>query len=360
MKSKLSLFVALGLVLWLVACKGNNQNQNGNAEPGAHPGLIGAGSTFVYPIMSRWISDFQSTNNGVQINYQSIGSGGGIQQLKKGLVDFGASDVALNDDQLKEMPTPVVQFPESAGPVCITYNLPSLKKPLRLTAQTLSDIYLGKITSWQDPALRKANPGVQLPNKPVVVAHRSDGSGTTNIFTTYLSAVNPEWKNKVGQGIAVSWPAGLGGKGSEGVTGVVKQTEGSIGYVELTYAQENNLPTAEIENQAHEFVAPSAEGTSAAIAPFVEQLATDVRIPVVNAPASAKDAYPISGLTFLIVPKDGDDANKRAILKKFLVYVVTDGQKAAGGLHYAPLPASLVDVDKKTIDSLTAKGQPIQ
>jgi phosphate transport system substrate-binding protein len=357
MKLKSSLVIAISLLFALAACKSNS---GGNSEQGPQGnGLIGAGSTFVYPIMSRWISDFQGTNQGVRINYQSIGSGGGIQQLKKGLVDYGASDVALTDDQIKEMPNAVVQFPESAGPVCITYNLPGLNKPLQLTAQTLSDIYLGKITTWQDPALKKSNPGVQLPNKPVVVAHRSDGSGTTNIFTTYLTAVNSEWKQKVGTGIAVSWPTGLGGKGSEGVTGIVKQTEGAIGYVELTYAQENSLPTAAIENQAHQFVAPSAEGTSAAIAAFTDQLGSDVRTPVVNAPASAKDAYPISGLTFLIVAKDGDDPGKRGNLKKFLTYVITDGQKVAGQLHYAPLPDSLVTLDKKIIDSLTAKGQPI-
>lgn len=357
MKRKFVLSLALCTVLTFAACKSNS---GGNSEVVSRPGLIGAGSTFVYPLMSRWISDFQSANQGVQINYQSIGSGGGIQQLKKGLVDFGASDVALTDDQMKEMPNPIVQFPESAGPVCITYNLPGLQQPLRLTAQTLADIYLGKIKTWQDPALKKANPNASLPNKPVVVAHRSDGSGTSNIFTMYLAAVSPDWKQKVGAGIAVSWPVGLGGKGSEGVTGVVKQTEGSIGYVELTYAEENKLPTATIENQAHQFVAPSAESASAAIEPFADQLANDVRLPVVNAPASAKDAYPITGLTYLIVYKDGDDAGKRGNLKKFLSYVVTDGQKPAGTLHYAPLPDAVLAVDKKAIDSLTAKGQPLQ
>lgn len=357
-RSKSPLIIALCLVFSLAACKSNSGGNSEQSPQGG--GLIGAGSTFVYPLMSRWISDFQGSNQGVRINYQSIGSGGGIQQLKKGLVDFGASDVALSDDQIKEMPALVVQFPESAGPVCITYNLPGLSKPLQLTAQALSDIYLGKIKTWQDPALKKSNPGVQLPNKPVVVAHRSDGSGTTNIFTTYLSAVNAEWKQKVGTGIAVSWPIGLGGKGSEGVTGIVKQTEGAIGYVELTYAQENNLPTATIENQAHQFIAPSSEGASAAIAAFADQLGADVRTPVVNAPASAKDAYPISGLTFLIVAKDGNDPGKRGNLKKFLSYVITDGQKNAGQLHYAPLPDALVNLDKKLIDSLTAKGQPIQ
>lgn len=356
MNRKSSALLVISLVVTLAAC---NSKPSNNAEP-VRQGLTGAGSTFVYPLMSRWISDFQQNNQGAQINYQSIGSGGGIQQLKKSLVDFGASDVALTDAQLKEMPSAIVQFPESAGPVCITYNLPGLTQPLHLTAQTLADIYLGKIKTWQDPALKKANPGVQLPNKPVMVAHRSDGSGTTNIFTTYLSAVSPAWKQKPGIGIAVDWPTGIGGKGSEGVTGVVKQTEGAIGYVELTYAEENKLPVAAIENQAHQFVLPSAQGASAAIAPFADQLANDVRTPVVNAPASAKDAYPISGLTFILIPKDGDDPAKRGTLKKFFTYVVSEGQKPATELHYAPLPDSLVTLDKKLLDTLTAKGQPIQ
>ncbi|HEY3927976.1 MAG TPA: phosphate ABC transporter substrate-binding protein PstS [Candidatus Koribacter sp.] len=360
MKSKLSLLVIVAILAIGIACKSSPSSGTSNVVQGNGQGLIGAGSTFVYPLMSRWIADFQGKQQSAPINYQSIGSGGGIQQLKKGLVDFGASDVALTDAQIKEMPAAVVQFPESAGPVCITYNLPGLNQPLRLTGPLLAGIYLGKIKTWRDPALKNANPGVQFPSKPVVVAHRSDGSGTSNIFTTYLSAVSPDWKDKVGIGTAVNWPAGLGGKGSEGVTGIVKQTEGAIGYVELSYAEENKLPTATVENQAHQFVAPSAETASSAITPFADQLANDVRVPVVNAPPSAKDAYPITGLTFLIVPKDGDDASKRAELKKFLDYVVTEGQKPASQLHYAALPDGLVTLDKKLIDSLTAKGQPIQ
>jgi phosphate transport system substrate-binding protein len=243
----------------LVACN-NSGSKSLSGAPQAGGGnsgsIIGAGSTFVYPVMTRWIADFQSSHSGVQINYQSIGSGGGIQQLKKNLVDFGASDAALDDNQLKEMP-PIVQIPESAGPVCITYNLPELKSPLKLSGKTLAGIYLGKIKSWQDPAIKKDNAGVALPNHNIVVAHRSDGSGTTNIFTTYLAKVSPEWQ-KVGKGISVNWPVGLGGKGSEGVTGVVKQTPGGIGYVELTYATENKLPVASVKNEAGEWVEPTA------------------------------------------------------------------------------------------------------
>jgi len=317
--------------------------------------IIGAGSTFINPIMTHWIADFQSSHPGVQINYQSIGSGGGIQQLKQGLVDFGASDAALDDQKLKDMP-PLVQIPESAGPVCITYNLPELKEPLRLSSAALAGIYLGTIKTWQDPQIRKDNPGAKLPKTSVVVAHRSDGSGTSNIFTTYLSAVSPEWEKKVGKGLSVSWPVGVGGKGSEGVTSNVRQVPGAIGYVELSYATENKLPVAEIQNAAGEFVAPTAAGATAAIDAFHEELAQDVRTPVVNPPASAKDAYPISGLTFLLVPKQGKTPEKEEIVKEFVQYIITNGQQASEGLQYAKIPDSLVSQDGKLLGELQTGG----
>jgi phosphate transport system substrate-binding protein len=312
--------------------------------------ITGAGSTFVYPIMTHWVQEFQQKNPGVQINYQSIGSGGGIQQLKKGLVDFGASDVALTDEQLKDMPGPgLVQIPESAGPVCITYNLENLSAPLRLTSEALANIFMGKITSWNDPAIKASNPGVNLPSTQIMVAHRSEGSGTTGIFTAFLAAVNPDWKSQVGQGISVKWPVGLGGKGSEGVTGVVKQSPGAIGYVELSYAEENHLPIAEIRNQAGKFIAPSAASATAAIDAFRKELAKDVRTPIVNPPASAKAAYPISGLTFLLVPKGSNDRQKLQMTAKFIEYVVTDGQSFATGLHYAQLPSSITQLDRQLL-----------
>ncbi|MGA9551897.1 MAG: phosphate ABC transporter substrate-binding protein PstS, partial [Candidatus Sulfotelmatobacter sp.] len=304
----------------------------GPVHPGGNNSVIGAGSTFIYPIMTRWIAAFQGSHPGVQINYQSIGSGGGIQQLKKGLIDFGASDAALDDEQLKEMP-PVIQIPESAGPVCITYNLPELKAPLKLSAQTLSGIFLGTITTWQAPEIKKDNAGVSLPNHPILVSHRSDGSGTTNIFTTYLAAVSPEWAKKVGKGISVSWPVGVGGKGSEGVTGVIRQAAGAIGYVELSYAKDNNLPVALVRNRAGNWEEPTAGGTTAAIDAFHDELAKDVRTAIVDPPASAKDAYPICGLTYLMVPKDGQDAGKRQAVKEFIEYVITDGQASADSLY---------------------------
>lgn len=348
--------LALGLCLLSItlACK---QASLSNAPQSNNSGaIVGAGSTFIYPIMTRWVSAFQSSHSGVQINYQSIGSGGGIQQLKKGLVDFGASDAALTDQQLSEMP-PVVQIPESAGPVCITYNLPALKEPLKLSAATLAGIYLGKIKTWQDPALKKDNPSVALPGDQIIVAHRSDGSGTTNIFTTYLAKVSPEWEKQVGKGIAVNWPAGLGGKGSEGVTGVVKQTPGGIGYVELTYAKENNLPVALIRNQGGAWAEPSVAATTAAINAFAADLAKDVRTPIVDAPASAKDAYPIVGLTFLLVPKQGKDPKKAETVKQFVEYIVMQGQDQAENLFYAKLPASLQQQDQALLSQIGSGAQ---
>lgn len=338
--------------LGLTAC---NSGGNGSNESVS---LNGAGSTFVYPVMSQWTHDYSSKHSGTQINYQSIGSGGGVQQVRAGTVDFGASDNPLDDKALSEM-KPMLQIPETAGPVCITYNLPGLTKPLQLSAEAIAGIFLGKITSWHDPILKKDNPGVELPNAKVVVSHRTDGSGTTAAFTTYLSAVSDEWKTKVGQGSAVSWPVGLGGKGSEGVTAQVRQSPGGIGYVELIYAQQNKLPVASIRNLAGKYIAPNTASTTAAIAAYADQLTKDPRTPIVNPPASAADAYPISTLTFLIIPKDGTDQAKRSALKNFIQYVIGDGQAIAASLNYAPLPDGVKQYNQQTINQMTVNGQPI-
>jgi phosphate transport system substrate-binding protein len=321
--------------------------------------LNGAGSTFVYPVMGRWIQDFQQSHTNVRINYQSIGSGGGIQQVKSGTIDFGASDAPLSDSDMAQM-APVIQIPESAGPICVTYNLEGLQKPLQLSSDTLAGIFLGKITSWQDPSVKKDNPDQTLPNSKIIVVHRAESSGTTAAFTTYLAAVSPEWAQTVSKGTAVKWPTGLGAKGSEGVTGQVKQSSGAISYVELTYATQNKLPVAAIKNQAGKYVLPSTSGTTAAIDAFKDQLAQDARIPIANPPGSAPDAYPISTLTFLIIPKDGKDVQKRTALKHFLEYVVTDGQQAASGLSYAPLPDAVKQLDVKALSQMTVNGSPIQ
>jgi phosphate transport system substrate-binding protein len=349
----------IGFLSFLVMLSCNKSSPVESLRPGgAESAVIGAGSTFVYPIMGRWISIFQSNRPGVKINYQSIGSGGGIQQLRMGLIDFGASDAAVNDQMLKEMP-PVIQIPESAGPVCVTYNLPGLNTPLKLSGATLAGIYLGKITNWQDRAVSNDNPGGNLPDRAILVAHRSDGSGTTGIFTSYLSKVSPGWA-KVGQGVSVSWPVGLGGKGSEGVTGVVRQTPGSIAYVELTYAKENHLPVALIRNQAGNWEEPSPEATTAAIAAFQVDLARDVRASIVDPPASARDAYPICGLTYLLVARDGNNAAKRRTVRDFIAFIVTDGQNAAEPLQYARLPPALVRQDQKLIAEIQSNGQPLE
>ena len=258
MQNRISLLpFLLVLTLAFSGCSSKPNRLTVNQRSAAGGQVVGAGSTFVYPVMSRWIDDYQHSHPGVQINYQSIGSGGGIQQLKQGVINFGASDLALDDNQLKDMPA-LVQIPESAGPVCITFNLPNLSQPLKLSGSTLSGIYLGTIKNWQDPASKKVNPGVNLPNQDIVVVHRSDGSGTSDIFTTYLAAVSPDWQKKVSKGLSVSWPTGIGGKGSEGVTGLVKQNPGAIGYVELSYTEENKLPVAQVQNKAGEFVSPTA------------------------------------------------------------------------------------------------------
>ena len=321
--------------------------------------ISGAGSTFINPAMGRWAAEYQQAHKTVQINYQSIGSGGGIQQVKAGTVDFGASDAALTDQQLGQM-TPVLQFPESAGPVCITYNLPELKQPLHLSPEALSGIFLGTIKSWQDPVIKNANPGVDLPKSGISVIHRAESSGTSAIFTSYLYEVSKDWATKVGKGTQVNWPAGNGGKGSEGVTGLIRQTPGAIGYVELTYAQQNHLPVAAIENQAGHYVLPSPESTTAAISGFLNQLQQDPRVPIVNPPAGASEAYPIAGLTFLIVPKDGTDVEKRQALKDFIKYIVTDGQNVATSLNYAPLPDGLKQNDLNLLNQLTGDGKPLQ
>lgn len=345
-------WVVLISLLVLAGCSGSSSSQPETVT------LTGAGSTFVNPIMTKWVEEYRQSHPNVQINYQSIGSGGGIQQLKNKLVDFGASDVALSDEQLKDMPA-LVQIAESAGPVCITYNLPGLKEPLKLTPAALAGIYSGTIKNWRDPALVKANPGVPLPNKPIVVVHRSDGSGTTNIFTTFLAQVSPTWAKNVGKGLSVNWPVGLGGKGSEGVTGYVKQSEGGIGYVELTYATKNQLPVAQIQNAAGQWVTPSAAGATAAIDAFKGQLQNDLRASIVQPPSSAQSAYPISGMTYLLIPKDGSDPNKRKVLKDFVQYVITSGQQISTQMDYSPLPQSLEQIDQKLLEGLTAGGQAI-
>ena len=324
------------------------------AVSAAAQGLTGAGATFPYPIYSKWFDAYKQ-KTGVEINYQSIGSGAGIQQVKAGTVDFGASDAPLSNDRLKEMPRKVVHFPTVAGAVVLAYNLPGVAAPLKLTPEIVTAIYMGKITMWNDKELAEANPGVALPGMPILAVHRSDGSGTTNIFTTYLSAVSSEWKELVGANTAVSWPSGVGGKGNEGVAGMVRQTPGAIGYVELAYAKQNKLAMAQVRNKAGNFIAPSLASTTAAVAASAAALAKDVRTPIAN--ASAPDAYPIAGLTFLIVYQDTKNAARGKTLADFIGWAIHDGQAMVEVLDYARLPEAVVKVDEATLRTLTAGGK---
>ena len=309
--------------------------------------------------MTKWVSTYQQTHPKVQINYRPIGSGGGIEEMKQGYLSFGASDAPLNDEQVKDM-SPVIQVPASAGPVCIVYNLPNVSAPLKLSARSLSDIYLGNIISWQDPAIARDNPGVTLPRAAVIVVHRSDGSGTTNIFTSYLAKVSHDWAWKSGQGLSVTWPIGLGAEGSKGVLAIVKQTPGTIGYMELNYAKQSGVPVASIENEAGHFVQPSPASAAAAISAFGDALAKDARTPIVDPPASAPDAYPITGLSFILIPKDRQDAEQQAAVKDFIAFAISTGQNAAEELSYAKLPDSVQKQGEQLLSQLTANGQALK
>lgn len=350
--------LTLSSVLLMSGCSSSGGGSAASApEPTAVLGA--AGSTFIAPLMTKWVSAYQQNHPTVQINYRPIGSGGGIAELKKGYLSFGASDAPLNDDQLKEMSS-IVQVPSSAGPVCIVYNLPTLKAPLKLTAKTLSDIYLGNIISWQDPAIARDNPGVTLPRAAVIVIHRSDGSGTTYIFTSYLSKVSRDWSSKSGSGTSVTWPVGLGADGSKGVTAIVKQTAGTIGYLELNYAKGNGLSFASIQNQGGHYVQPTPESAAAAITAFNDVLAKDVRAPIVDPPASASDAYPISGLSFILIPKDRPDAGQQAAVKDFVAFAISTGQDSAEELSYTKLPDAVQKQGRELLSQLTAGGQPLK
>jgi phosphate transport system substrate-binding protein len=326
------------------------------AVPAAAQNLTGAGATFPYPIYSKWFDTYRQ-KTGVTINYQSIGSGAGIQQVKAGTVDFGASDAALSNDRLRELPRPVLHFPTVAGAVVLAYHLPGLKARLRLTPEVLTAIYLGRITTWNDRRIAAANPGVSLPTAPILAVRRSDGSGTTNIFTTYLSSVSGEWKDLVGANTSVSWPSGVGGKGNDGVAGLVRQTPGAIGYVELAYAKQNRLPMALLRNRAGRFVEPTLASTTAAVAGAAAALAKDARTPIVDSPAP--DAWPISGLTYLLVTRDQRDPVKGRALADFIRWAMRDGQAMVEALDYARLPAALVEVNEANVRKLTAGGKPL-
>ncbi|HEY1953424.1 MAG TPA: phosphate ABC transporter substrate-binding protein PstS [Gemmatimonadaceae bacterium] len=302
--------------------------------------LTGAGATFPYPIYSKWFSDYAAAT-GVKINYQSIGSGGGIRQLSEQTVDFGASDSPMSDAELAGAKGgPVLHFPTVMGAVVITYNVPGVNRPLDLSGDVIADIFSGKITKWNDARIVAQNRGVALPNSDILVVHRSDGSGTTYIFSDYLSAVSPSWSSSLGKGKEIKWPVGLGGKGNEGVAGQVKQTPGSIGYVELAYARQNKLPYANVKNAAGRYVTPTIASVTAAASGMKLPKTTDYRISIVNAPG--KDTYPISSMTWILAYQNQSDKVKGAKLVNFLRWAYKDGEKTAASLDYAPLPPAMV------------------
>ncbi|HUI82924.1 MAG TPA: phosphate ABC transporter substrate-binding protein PstS [Candidatus Binatia bacterium] len=311
--------------------------------------LNGAGATFPYPIYSKWFSEYQKEHGNVEVNYQSIGSGGGIRQLQAGTVDFGASDMPLNDEQLKGMGKPIIQFPTVLGSVVPAYNLPGVSGEIKFTPEALAGIYLGKITKWNDKALTSANPGLNLPDKDIVVVHRSDGSGTTFVWTDYLSKISPEWKSQVGSNTSVKWPVGLGGKGNEGVAGVVAQQPGAVGYVELIYALQNKITFGPVKNAAGNFVKASLQSTTAAAA-SVKSMPADFRISITD--ASGKDAYPISSFTYLLVPVQWQDQSRKGAMVGFLEWMLDKGEPMVTQLDYAPLPKQVADMERAKIKEI--------
>jgi phosphate transport system substrate-binding protein len=309
--------------------------------------INGAGATFPYPIYSKWFDEFHKTHPNVQINYQSIGSGGGIRQLEAGTVDFGASDMPMTDEQLKKQKAHVLHFPTVVGAVVPTYNVRGLAADLSLTPEAIAGIFLGTVKKWNDPAIAKANPGVKLPNNDIVVVHRSDGSGTTFIWTDFLSKVSAGWKSKVGAGTSVNWPAGLGAKGNEGVAGLVKQTPNSIGYVELIYAIQNRMPYGKVRNAAGTFIKPSLATVTAAAAGAARSMPEDFRVSITNAPG--KEAYPISSFTWLLIPDRISDPAKKKALVEFLRWMLGPGQNMTEALSYAPLPKNVASKELKAV-----------
>ncbi len=309
--------------------------------------LNAAGATFPYPIYSKWFDEYHKLHPEIQINYQSIGSGGGIRQLIAKTVDFGASDGPMTDQQLQQAGFKILHFPTVLGAAVPSYNVPGAPDSLKFTQKALAGIYLGTITKWNDPEIANANPGVNLPANDIVVVHRSDGSGTTYIWTDFLAKVSDEWKNKVGTNTSVNWPVGLGGKGNEGVSGLIKQTPNSIGYIELIYAIQNNLPYGAVQNAAGTFVKASLAGVSEAAAGAAKNMPDDFRVSITNAPG--KTAYPISSFTWLLIPAQIQDAGKRDIIKGFLKWMLTDGQGYCEGLYYGKLPKPVVDKEMKAI-----------
>lgn len=311
--------------------------------------LNGAGATFPYPVYSKWFSEYHKLHSDVEINYQSIGSGGGIRQVTAGTVDFGASDMPMTDKQLQEAKTKILNLPTVLGAVVPAYNIPGVSGEVKFTPEALAGIFLGKISKWNDKAITSVNPGINFPDKDIIVVHRSDGSGTSFIWTDYLSKVSPEWKSQVGSDTSVKWPVGMGGKGNEGVAGFVRQLQGSIGYVELIYAIQNKIPYGSVRNSAGAYLKASLESVTAAAA-TAPKMPADFRVSITNSPG--KDAYPISSFTWLLIPAQSKDPAKGKILADFLNWMVADGQTMTSALAYASLPENVAAKEKEVIKQI--------
>jgi phosphate transport system substrate-binding protein len=337
------------------ACGGGNRGPVTAENPmggdsGATAQINGAGATFPYPIYSKWFSEYNKLHPNVRINYQSIGSGGGIRQLVERTVFFGASDQPMNDEMLAKAPGPILHLPTVLGAVVPVYNIQGVNVPLKFTGQVLADIFLGKIRRWNDPAIIKINAGVTLPATDITVVHRSDGSGTTFVWVDYLSKISPEWKQKVGANSSVNWPVGVGGKGNEGVAGLVRQTPGSLGYVELVYALQNKIPYGSVQNQTGEFITPEVNSVTAAAAGALATMPKDFRVSITNSPGQG--AYPISSFTWLLLYEDPQNKDHGRVMVEFMKWALADGQQMADDLGYAPLPPGLVQQELEQLNRI--------
>lgn len=352
-----SLAFAISASLTMSSCGDTGSKATNEEGKTADNSLIGAGSTFDNPLFTKQFAEYEKAN-GLKVNYQSIGSGGGIQQLTNKTVDFGASDAPLNDEQTQKMGVPALHIPVTAGAVVVSYNLPEVKDTLKFNPDVLANIFMGNIKKWNDAKIAALNPGVKLPATDIVVAHRSDGSGTTNIFTTYLSKVSPEWETKVGKGSSINWPVGLGGKGNEGVAGLIKQTPGTIGYIELSYALQNNMAFAKVQNKAGNYITPSIASVTAAAN---ISLPADAKVSLTN--TEAAEGYPISGLSWVLIYKeqkyDNRTKDKATAMVKLIWWQVHEGQQYSEALYYAPLSQNAVATAEAILKSATYDGQPI-
>jgi phosphate transport system substrate-binding protein len=351
----IALLVLTGLLSLGFACSPGNTGSGGTSST---INLQGAGATFPNPLYQKWLSEYGKLHPNVRIDYQSIGSGGGIKQIKEQTVDFGASDAPMKDDDLKSASAEIIHVPTVLGAVVITYNLAGVNKPLRFAPDVVADIFLGKIKQWNDARIKADNPDASLPATEITVVHRSDGSGTSAVFTDYLSKVSTQWKDQVGAGTSPKWPVGLGGKGNEGVTGQVKATPNTIGYVELAYATQNKLPVALLKNKAGDFVEPSFDAVTAAAAESLAATPDDLRVSITD--AAGKNAYPISSYTYVLLYKEQRDAAKGKALVDFLWWGIHDGERFAKDLNYAPLPPEIVTRAEAKINSIVSGGKPLR